>query len=104
MPVRNVNCRGAWKVSELAMRSAARRRVRKSRGEQDESRSRHAMQRTKLDVFRINERGLGSLILDCKQYRSLARRERMGSDLAFEVGGPAARDRGFAIGAMSIRR
>src|SRR5208337_595254 len=56
-PVRNRNCCGARKVSERSIRSAARRRVRKSRGEQDGSKSRARMLRARMNSFRMRERG-----------------------------------------------
>jgi hypothetical protein len=44
------------KVSEVAIRSAARRRVRKSRGEQEVSRIANAITRAAMGGFRIYEK------------------------------------------------
>src|ERR1700678_4769087 len=54
-PVRNWNCCGLRKGSESAIRSAARRRVRKSRGEQEQSRRRATIPNTaRMNDFRMN--------------------------------------------------
>src|SRR5258708_33409823 len=55
-PVTNWNCRGARKVSEAAMRSAARRRVRKSRGEQAQTNSENTIGKTRLSRFGIGHK------------------------------------------------
>src|SRR5258708_712864 len=92
----------ARKVAEVAIKSAARRRGRKSRGEQDENSSSSTTQRVRVDIFRMREREI-LLILDCKQKRASARRERIGGDLTFEAGRPSARNRGGAMRTTAIR-
>ena len=98
------------------MRSAARRRVRKSRGEQEESRQ--TPQRTKmyafrmnkgrsgptLDYFRCKERSLRmtATIPDCKQKPLL--RGKKGREVIWPSKrvGPAAGDCGGALGAVAV--
>src|SRR5580704_319890 len=42
------------------------------------------------------------MLLDCKQKRTLPRQERTGGNLTLEAGGPAARDRGCAVGTGAV--
>src|ERR1700677_847349 len=99
MPVRSQNNCGALNASEAEIKSAARRRVRKSRGEQPSPRHNKTAHRNTFQVRMKYELWLRE---DSNQLRLSAGQKRRGCNLTLEFLRPAAGDLLVASGAVAI--